>query len=141
MAVDYRPQDPGTNADPFPVFQQLRDEDPVHWNENLHGWVLSRYDHVKWVTQADVMSPDRLRPYFKKLPSPEQERLGDLIRYTTLWMIFRDPPEHTRLRGLLIKVFTNPLGETFITSVVGHGGYRNDNQLETLLLQLGCIPV
>ncbi len=106
MAVDYRPQDPDTNADPFPVFQRLRDEDPVHWNDNLHAWVLSRYDHVKWVTQADAMSPDRLRPYFERLPSPEQDRLSDLIRYTTLWMIFRDPPEHTRLRGLLRKVFT-----------------------------------
>lgn len=106
MAVDYRPQDPDTNADPFPVFRRLRDEDPVHWNDNLHAWVLSRYDHVKWVTQADGMSPDRLRPYFERLPSPQQDRLADLIRYTTLWMIFRDPPEHTRLRGLLIKVFT-----------------------------------
>jgi cytochrome P450 len=51
------------------------------------------------------MSSDRLRPFFAKLPSAETALIGDLIRYLTLWMVFRDPPEHTRLRRLASKVF------------------------------------
>ena len=36
---------------------------------------------------------------------PEAGRVAELARYLTLWMVFRDPPEHTRLRRLAGKVF------------------------------------
>jgi cytochrome P450 len=51
------------------------------------------------------MSSDRLRPFFATLASPEAARVAELARYLTLWMVFRDPPEHTRLRRLAAKVF------------------------------------
>src|SRR5688500_6974038 len=51
------------------------------------------------------MSSDRLRPFFATLPPPQARKLADLARYLTLWMVFRDPPEHTRLRRLAAKVF------------------------------------
>src|SRR5260221_9697260 len=50
------------------------------------------------------MSSDRLRPFFAALPPAEAARMAELIRYLTLWMVFRDPPEHTRLRRLAAKV-------------------------------------
>ena len=31
--------------------------------------------------------------------------MAELVRYLTSWMVFRDPPEHTRLRRLAAKVF------------------------------------
>jgi cytochrome P450 len=68
--------------------------------------VLTRYDDVKRVCLDTAgMSSDRLRPFFAALPSAEAERVSDLMRYLTLWMVFRDPPEHTRLRRLAAKVF------------------------------------
>jgi cytochrome P450 len=51
------------------------------------------------------MSSDRLRPFFSSLPSPEAARMAELIRILTLWMVFRDPPVHTRLRRLASRVF------------------------------------
>ncbi|HEX2198819.1 MAG TPA: hypothetical protein VHG88_09390, partial [Burkholderiales bacterium] len=51
------------------------------------------------------MSSDRLRPFFASLPSAEGERIAALMRYLTLWMVFKDPPEHTRLRRLAARVF------------------------------------
>jgi cytochrome P450 len=51
------------------------------------------------------MSSDRLRPFFASLPGGEAARMADLIRILTLWMVFRDPPEHTRLRRLASRVF------------------------------------
>ena len=79
---------------------RLRDEDPAHWSPLLKAWVLTRYDDVKRVCLDARMSSDRLRPFFATLPSAEAARIGELIRYLTLWMVFRDPPEHTRLRRL-----------------------------------------
>jgi cytochrome P450 len=103
--VEYSPSAPAILADPFPVYRRLRDEDPAHWSPTLKAWVLTRYDDVKRVCLDSRMSSDRLRPFFATLPSAEAARMAELIRILTLWMVFRDPPEHTRLRRLASRVF------------------------------------
>ena len=106
MPLDYRPTDPAILADPFPIYQRMRDEEPAHWNPHLKAWVLTRYDDVKRVClDTERMSSDRLRPFFSTLPSAEAGRMAELIRILTLWMVFRDPPVHTRLRRLASRVF------------------------------------
>jgi cytochrome P450 len=105
MSLHYQPNDPGVLADPFPLYRRMRDEDPAHWSPLLKAWVLTRYDDVRGVCLDPHMSSDRLRPFFATLPSSEAARVADLMRYLTLWMVFRDPPEHTRLRRLAAKVF------------------------------------
>src|SRR2546428_2049906 len=105
MTLEYRPSDPAVLADPFGVYRRLRDEDPAHWSRQLKAWVLTRYDDVKRVCFDSGMSSDRLRPFFATLPSAEAARMAELIRILTLWVVFRDPPEHTRLRRLASRVF------------------------------------
>jgi cytochrome P450 len=106
VSIDYRPNDPAVLADPFPLYARLRDEDPAHWSPRLKAWVLTRYEDVKRVClDTGSMSSDRLRPFFATLPPPEAMKVAELVRYLTLWMVFRDPPEHTRLRRLAAKVF------------------------------------
>jgi cytochrome P450 len=106
VTLDYLPNYPEVLADPFPLYGRLRDEDPAHWSPRLKAWVLTRYDDVKRACLDTAgMSSDRLRPFFATLPPPEAQRVAELVRYLTLWMVFRDPPEHTRLRRLAAKVF------------------------------------
>jgi len=105
MNLDYRPEDPAFLADPFLKFRRMQDEDPCHWSPRLKAWVLTRYEDVRRVCLDKDMSSDRLRPYFATLPPAEAQRIAELMRYLTLWMVFRDPPEHTRLRRLTSKVF------------------------------------
>jgi cytochrome P450 len=105
MSIDYKPNDPAVLADPFPLYARLRDEDPAHWSPRLKAWVVTRYDDVKRVCLDSTMSSDRLRPFFATLPPPEATKIAELARYLTLWMVFRDPPEHTRLRRLAARVF------------------------------------
>jgi cytochrome P450 len=105
MCLEYRPNDPSVVADPFPVYRRLQHDDPAHWSPSLKAWVLTRYDDVKRVCLDLRMSSDRLRPFFRTLPSTEAARMAELIRILTLWMVFRDPPEHTRLRRLASRVF------------------------------------
>src|SRR5918992_747027 len=103
--IEYPPNDSTVLADPFPLYRRLRDEDPAHWSPRLKAWVLTRYEDVKRVCLDSAMSSDRLRPFFATLASAEAARVAELARYLTLWMVFRDPPEHTRLRRLAAKVF------------------------------------
>ena len=105
MPINYRPDDPAFLADPFPLYAQMQDEDPVHWSPHLKAWVLTRYDDVKGVCLDRELSSDRLRPFFASLPGAEAQRIADIVRYLSLWMVFRDPPDHTRLRRLTSRVF------------------------------------
>jgi cytochrome P450 len=104
VSLDYNPSDPAVLADPFPLYRRMQDEEPAHWSPRLKGWVLTRYEDVKRVCLDSQMSSDRLRPFFASLPPAEAARMAELVRYLTLWMVFRDPPEHTRLRRLAAKV-------------------------------------
>ena len=105
-ALQFNPEDPAVNADPFPVFRRLQEEDPIHWSEGLKSWVVTRYEDVRRIAVDRELSADRVRPYFEILPSEEQRRLRDLQHYLTLWAVFKDAPDHTRLRGLMNRAFT-----------------------------------
>jgi len=107
QVIDWMPEDPATLADPYVIFARMRDEDPCHWSPRLKSWVLTRYDDVKRVClDKERISSDRLRPFFSSMPSTEAARIGDIMRYLSLWMVFKDPPEHTRLRRLTGRVFS-----------------------------------
>ena len=107
LAADiYDPRDQALLNDPLPVFKKLQEQDPCHWCGPLKSWIFTRYDDVREVLRDDAISADRLTPYFESLP--EKQRLGvrEVVKYLNTWVAFKDPPEHTRIRGLLNKVFT-----------------------------------
>jgi len=103
MSLAYRPDDPGTLADPFPLYRRMQEEDPAHWSTQLRAWVLTRYEDVKAACLDLSLSSDRLTPFFAA--SPEAGRMAALQSCLTRWMVFRDPPDHTRLRRLAARVF------------------------------------
>ena len=104
MTIDFKPDDPAMLANPYALFTRMRDEDPCHWSPRLKSWVITRYDDVKAVTQDGKLSSNRLEPFFASMPGDEAKKIADIIRYLSLWMVFKDPPEHTRLRRLTSKV-------------------------------------
>ena len=105
----YHLLDPKVLANPYPLFQRLRSEDPVHWDPFLHAWIVTRYTDVMEVLHT--FSADRT-------PSPEQltgmglAKLNPIARVMVRQMLFLDAPAHTRLRGLASKAFTPARVET-----------------------------
>ena len=99
----YHLLDPDVLANPYPLFQRLRQEDPVHWDAFLHAWVVTRYADVVEVLHS--FSADRT-------PTPEQltamglSQLSPIAQVMVKQMLFMDAPAHTRLRGLASKAFT-----------------------------------
>jgi cytochrome P450 len=99
--------DPAINANPFPAFARLRAEEPAHYSPRMKAWIVTRYDDVKKIALDNVgISADRLTPFFKANPEFQRNTVSDLMRYMNHWMVFRDPPDHTRLRRLFTKAFT-----------------------------------
>lgn len=91
--------------DPFATLANLREHDPVHWHEDLNSWCLTRYQHVTAAFHDNRFSADRVRSFVnsRTQSDPDLELLGDCVG---LWMVFNDPPSHTRLRKLTSRVFT-----------------------------------
>jgi hypothetical protein len=102
----FDPTDASTRADPYPLFERMRDEDPVHWSPLFKGWIVTRYEDVQAVLNGALMSADRITPFYASLPGPMQKRVEELVRLLGLWLVFRDPPDHTRLRQVMQRAFT-----------------------------------
>ncbi len=95
-------------GDPYPIYRQLRDHAPVHWSESLGGWVLTRYDDVL-ATLRDTdrfSSRGRMLAVLEPLPGAVRAGLRLFEDHFTVGLINSDPPDHTRLRGLIKKAFT-----------------------------------
>lgn len=105
-AIDYDPRRPEIIANPFPIFAELRARDPVHWNEVLGGWVLTRYRDVRQVLSDARFSADRITPFREHLRPDARAQVAELLKTLGLWAVFNDPPAHTRRRSLLNKAFT-----------------------------------
>lgn len=115
----YDPTDAAVRRNPFPLYARLQDDDPVHWSPSMRAWVLTRYEDVRQMMLSDTMSPDRLRPFYAQLQGERRELLSEVMRYMSLWMVFRDPPEHTRLRRLVGTVFNLKALESLDGAVLG----------------------
>lgn len=84
-------------GDPYPDFERLRADDPVHWNEERGFWAVTKYDDVRYISSHPELfsSVDGI-----SIPEPGQ----DLTQPGSL--IFTDPPRHRELRKLISSGFT-----------------------------------
>ena len=99
----YHLLDPEVLANPYPLYNRLRNEDPVHWDPFLHAWVVTRYTDV--VTVLLKFSADRT-PTPEKLSEIGLAALNPIAQVMVRQMLFLDPPAHTRMRSLASQAFT-----------------------------------
>lgn len=115
-------------CDPYPLYRQLREEQPVFWSDQMDAWVITRHADVegalrnpKLFSSARVEKilygyVDRrlrnmplgglLRPLFRKIA---QLKMATFTEMATRFMWQRDPPDHTRLRKLMLQGFTGAM--------------------------------
>lgn len=86
--------------DPYPLYRDLRDNDPVHYSERFSSWVLSRYDDVR----NALLDHETYCSGQGVLLGTDPESFLPMVETT-------DPPEHTPLRALI--------GEAFLRRKVG----------------------
>ena len=92
---------PEVLADPYPLFRRLRHEDPVHQDPEGRGWIVSRYGDVERVLADRRFSAQRTLAM-----RDGQDTASAVQAALARQMLFLDPPDHTRLRGLFTKTFT-----------------------------------
>ena len=100
--MEFNPLMPEFIANPYPFYRRLREEDPVHRSTLLPDtWVVTRYADVAMILRDARFGRHDAENFFR-----EQFGEGPLLNVFTKWMLFRDPPDHTRLRNLVNKAFT-----------------------------------
>jgi cytochrome P450 len=107
--------DPEIHEDPYPFYARLRDEAPIHWDQRAGmdgGWVLTRHADVMTALRSPHLAADRLMPSSLDWV-PEQYRAAaeQVFRAMPHQLLFLNPPDHTRIRGLVSKAFTPRLLE------------------------------
>jgi pimeloyl-[acyl-carrier protein] synthase len=95
----FNPFLPELRSNPYPLYRRYREEDPVHWNGSQ--------DHAQgsWCvfSHREVMSALKTASLGKSMKPMAPEPLGAMLGQ---WMLLRNPPHHTRLRGLVNQAFT-----------------------------------
>jgi hypothetical protein len=102
-SLEFNPLDPAFIADPYPFYHHLREVAPV-FKTPMGFWLLTRYE--------DVAASLKDRRFGKDFAANIQRRYGadrlnePAIANLANTMLVLDPPDHTRLRGLVTKAFT-----------------------------------
>lgn len=91
---------------PYALYHQMRELDPVCWDERANSWVLTRYADVAVALRDSRYTVRGFMSDTSWIPEEMRPRLEPPLRAVSRQMLFQDPPDHTRLRGLVAKAFT-----------------------------------
>ncbi len=104
----FRPSDPDFIADPYPVLNEIREATPIFRNPSTGQWTLTRFADV-----YETLRDRRLGRSYTHLFShadvgrPEPDARWTAFHQHERWsLLCLEPPDHTRIRRLVAKVFT-----------------------------------
>src|SRR6476646_9144465 len=138
LDLGFDPSDPTFIADPYPVYERLRDDHPVLWNPSTSQWLISRHADVNrllrdrglgrtYLHQSSHAEMGRPEPPAWHAPFHELNDAG---------MLDLEPPDHTRLRRLVSRAFTprtvealRPRVEAIVEGLIDDFGGRGEVDL------------
>ena len=99
MSLEYPLHSPDFyTGDPYPAYQTLRAEDPVHWHAEREFWAILKYRDIRYISANPGLFTST-----RGITIPEP---GVDAAASDGSMIFTDPPLHRQLRKLVISGFT-----------------------------------
>lgn len=105
----FDPAAPGFLDDPYAQYARLREHEPVH-RDRFGVWYLFAFDDAKSLLRDTALSVDEashaLTDQRRLLLDRFREEIPSIDRYGNESLLNRDPPDHTRLRGLVSKAFS-----------------------------------
>ncbi|HEV8403012.1 MAG TPA: cytochrome P450 [Candidatus Limnocylindrales bacterium] len=106
--LGFLPTDPAFIADPYPVYRRLRDDHPILWNPDTRQWLVSRHADVnrllrdRWLGRTYLHQATHAE-FGRSAPPAWHAPFHDL---NDAGMLDLEPPDHTRLRRLVLRAFT-----------------------------------
>lgn len=97
---------PNFYENPYPYYEFLRDTDPIHWDTTLDKWLVTSYEDVSNILRDPNFKVKREKRKIAALPENQKIELSRLQSFYSHWLLYSDPPEHTKLRRSVGKAFT-----------------------------------
>ena len=120
MGVEFEPLSNRWQQDPYPVYRELRDSDPVHYAPGSDHYVLSRYDDVLHALKTPEVFSSKLDRR-RQMPGGEMSRFAQVRMMATMLIRMRvrpwaltnarflageDGDVHAAMRGIVNRGFT-----------------------------------
>jgi len=102
---EYNFQHPSFFDDPYPFYHRLRETEPVYWDKHKQTWLVLRYDDVYTALRDDRLRVTRMKRRIANLTPEQQACLQPLQQFYSNWLLYLDPPNHTRLRKAVNRAF------------------------------------
>jgi cytochrome P450 len=99
----FNPASPEFVRNPYPAYHQLRNLAPI-FKTPVGFWLATRYDDVNAILRDKRFGKD----FEDRTKAQLGEDIFEIPVYNSMrnWMLVRNPPDHTRLRGLVARIFT-----------------------------------
>ena len=99
----FNPLSPDFIKNPYPAYERLRTTDPMHVT-SYGAFLASRHAEASLVLRDKRFGKDFVERTVRRYGPKIMEE--PIFRSMSHWMLQQDPPDHTRLRGLVVKAFT-----------------------------------
>jgi cytochrome P450 len=97
MSVKYKPLSDTWLQDPYPFYDRLRIDEPVHWSSEFGAWVVTQYDDAVVVLTS-------YRDFSSHMQT--EDKLSEDSHAPWVTMLTSDPPEHGRLRRVVQALYS-----------------------------------
>jgi cytochrome P450 len=135
-------KDPATLAQPRAFYAALRHHEPIHYDEQLGSWLVTRHEDI-WTVQSDPITYSVNKGYHEQQARGMQEEYRDILRNEGGGYfpdaIMSDPPYHTRIRRLMEGAFSahrvkdlEPRIERVIRNLVDEVVSRGDGKCDAV---------
>ena len=92
--------------DPHSYFRPIRERAPIAWSERHRAWIITSHPELDAAFRNPRFSTERMGAFKARLTGSRAEALAKAVELLDGWMLFHEPPEHTRLRAPLSRAFT-----------------------------------
>lgn len=110
MPFRFNPFHPDFCINPYPTYRRLREEAPLYQTPCFIGreWFLTRFSDVRSVLSDGRFQIDALPQRIQKKGAylDQSCNLDALTQTISQWLFFLNPPDHTKLRGLVSHAFS-----------------------------------
>ncbi len=97
---------PEAIAHPHEYFRPIREHAPVAWSERHRAWIITGHPELNAAFRNPHFSTERMGAFKARLSGSRADALAKAVALLDGWMLFHEPPEHTRLRAPLSRAFS-----------------------------------
>jgi cytochrome P450 len=92
--------------DPHTYFRKLRPAGPVQWSDRHRAWIVLGHPELEEAFRNPNFTTERMETFSARLTETRRDALSRAIELLDGWMLFHEPPTHTRLRSPFSRAFT-----------------------------------